>query len=148
MGEIEREEWARRFTEAIRGTLPGHLGVEVMDADLGTARGRLVLERRHLHPGGFAHSATVACLADSVAAWATVTLLGPRQGFSTIEFKTNFFAAVASGVLVAEARALHHGKRTVVLESQVVDHEGRLVALMVVTQAVLDGVGDQEVTDG
>jgi uncharacterized protein (TIGR00369 family) len=127
-----------RFQEAIRGTLPGYLGVEVMDVSPGEARGRLKIRPEHLHPGGFVHSAATACLADSVAAWATVALLDETQGFSTIEFKTNFFTAVASGVLIAEARALHSGKRTVVLESRVVDHESNLIALMVVTQAVLE----------
>ncbi len=135
-----RDEWVERLREALRGTLPGHLGVEVLDVGEGTARGRLPLERRHLHPGGFVHSAAIACLADSVAAWATITVLGGGEGFSTIEFKSNFFSAVSSGTLIAEARVLHRGKRTVVLESQVVDHEGRFIALMVVTQAVLEGV--------
>jgi uncharacterized protein (TIGR00369 family) len=104
----------------------------------------------HLHPGGFVHSGATTTLADSVAAWATITLLDEDQGFSTIEFKTNFFAAVAGGVLIAEARALHRGRRTIVLESRVVDQDSRLVALMVVTQAVLDGVGHptQEERDG
>lgn len=130
-----------RLSEAIRGTLPGHLGVEVLHVGEGEARGRLVLRPHHLHPGGYVHSATTACLADSVAAWATVTLLETDEGFSTIEFKTNFFSPVERGMLVCEARALHRGRRTIVLESQVTDHEGTFIALMVVTQAVLTGVG-------
>lgn len=135
----DREEWVTRIAAALRGTLPGHLGVDVVDVGEGTARGRLIVERRHLHPGGFVHSAAIACLAESVAAWATITLLDEGEGFSTIEFKSNFFTAVDSGTLVAESRALHRGRHNVVLESQVVDHEGRFVALMVVTQTVLDG---------
>lgn len=134
-------DWVARLSEAIRGTLPGHLGVEVLHVGEGEARGRLVLRPHHLHPGGYVHSATTACLADSVAAWATITLLDPEEGFSTIEFKTNFFSAVESGILVCEARALHRGRRTIVLESQVTDHEGTFIALMVVTQAVLTGAG-------
>lgn len=129
---------AERMRQALEGTFPANTGVEVMAVQPGEARGRITIRPRHLHPGGFVHSAVIACLADSVAAWATVALLGPDQGFSTIEFKTNFFMAIGAGVLVAEARALHHGRRTIVLESQVVDQEGKLVALMVVTQAVLD----------
>lgn len=143
MTELTREDWIGRLQQAIEGTLPGHLGCEVLDVSEGAARGRMVVGRHHLHPGGFVHSGATATLADSVAAWATVTLLEEGQGFSNIEFKTNFFSAVSSGVLIAEARALHRGRRTIVLESQVIDQEGRLAALMIVTQAVLEDVGGQ-----
>lgn len=128
-----------RFTKAIRRTLSGHLGCEVLAVGEGQARGRMRVEDRHLHPGGAVHTGAICTLADSVAAWATVTLLGEGEGFSTLEFKTNFFVPVRDGVLIAEARALHRGRGTIVLESRVVDHESTLVALMVVTQAVLQG---------
>lgn len=135
-----------RIADAIKGSLAGHLGCEVLSVGDGEARGRLRVERRHLHPGGFVATGAVCTLADSVAAWATVPLLSPGEGFSTIESKTNFFATVRDGILVAEARALHRGPRTIVLESRVVDHESRLVALMVVTQGVVDA--PTEAADG
>jgi 1,4-dihydroxy-2-naphthoyl-CoA hydrolase len=131
-------ELVERIAEAIKGTLAGHLGCEVLGVSDGEARGRLRIERKHLHPGGYVATGTVCTLAESVAAWATVPLLEAGEGFSTIEFKTNFFTPVHDGILIAEARALHRGPRTIVLESRVIDHESRLVALMLVTQGVID----------
>jgi 1,4-dihydroxy-2-naphthoyl-CoA hydrolase len=57
---------------------------------------------------------------------------------STIESKTNFLGAVRSGTVRARSRPLHIGKTTVVVETDVLDESGRLVARTMQTQAVLD----------
>jgi uncharacterized protein (TIGR00369 family) len=56
---------------------------------------------------------------------------------STIESKTNFLGAVRSGEVRARSRPLHVGKTTVVVETDVLDESGRLVARTMQTQAVL-----------
>jgi uncharacterized protein (TIGR00369 family) len=55
----------------------------------GHARGRIVVDRRHLHPGGYVHGGVWVALADTVAAWGTMRNLPPDHGFTTIELKTN-----------------------------------------------------------
>lgn len=136
-----------QIRDALKGTMPDQLGIEVLDVQHGRAVGRMRVDRRHLHPGGFAHSASIACLADSAAAWATVAMLEEGQGFSTIEFKSNFFTPGKLGdMLVCESVALHAGRSTIVLESKVTDQDGRLVSAMIVTQAVMSR--DKEATDG
>jgi uncharacterized protein (TIGR00369 family) len=91
------------------------------------------------HPGGFAHGGAIAGFGDTVAAWATFPALGDGEIFTTIEFKTNFISAVTEGTLRAEATAIHQGGRTMVIEVRIMadDIEQRLVAVMIVTQAIL-----------
>ncbi len=58
-------------------------------------------------------------------------------GTTTIESKTNFFRAVRSGYVEATARPLHVGRTTVVIETDRFDADGRRVARVTQTQAVL-----------
>ena len=127
------EEIAKRFA----GTFPGELGIEILESARDGARGRLVIEPRHLHPGGFVHAGVWVSLADSVAAWATIPNLGDGHDFSTAELKTNLFGvAVAGDVLEATASPLHVGRRTQVWEVRV-EVAGKLGALFVCTQVIV-----------
>jgi uncharacterized protein (TIGR00369 family) len=58
-------------------------------------------------------------------------------GTSTIESKTNFFRGVKEGTVTATAVPLHRGGSTIVVETELRDDEGRLVAKVTQTQAVL-----------
>ena len=122
-----------------KDSFPGNLGVRVIEASAGHAIGLLDVGPRVKHPGGFAHGGAIAGFGDTVAAWATFPALGSGEIFTTIEFKTNFITAVTDGTLRAEAKQIHKGGRTMVIEVRVTtnDDEQRLVAVMIVTQAIL-----------
>jgi 1,4-dihydroxy-2-naphthoyl-CoA hydrolase len=126
----------------IPGTFPGDLGIEPVEISDDHARGRLVVDRRHLHPGGYVHGGVWTALADTVAAWATFRNIPPGQDFTTIELKLNVFAAGLPGdELVATAVPLHVGRRTAVLRVEVErlrsGEDPRLAAHFAVTQLVL-----------
>ena len=130
---MKPEEVARRLA----GTFPGDLGIEVLETGRDGARGRLVAERRHLHPGGFVHGGVWVSLADTVAAWATIPNLEPGADFSTAEMKTNLFGVAREGdVLEAETLPLHVGRRTQVWEVRIRVGE-KLGALFVCTQVIV-----------
>ncbi|MFA5891524.1 MAG: PaaI family thioesterase [Actinomycetota bacterium] len=122
-----------------RNTFPGMLGVRLTEAKPGYAAGTLEVGPSVLHPGGYAHGGALAGFGDTVAAWATFPALKANETFTTIEFKTNFISGVQGGSLFAEATSIHRGGRTMVLDVRIVtnDQDRRLVAIMVVTQAIL-----------
>jgi uncharacterized protein (TIGR00369 family) len=125
------------FSERIAGTFPGNLGVEVVRIGDDEVHGRLTVDERHLHPGGYVHGGVWVGFADTVAAWGTLRHLPEGYDFTTIELKTNVFAAARPGdVLDAVARPLHVGRRTQAWEVRVLKAE-RLAALFVCTQMVL-----------
>jgi 1,4-dihydroxy-2-naphthoyl-CoA hydrolase len=131
--EFTPEEVSRRLAEFF----PGQLGIEVLETGREGARGRLVAERRHLHPGGFVHGGVWVSLADTVAAWATIPNLEQGRDFSTAEMKTNLFGVAREGdVLEAVATPLHVGRRTQVWEVRI-EVAGKLCALFVCTQVVV-----------
>jgi 1,4-dihydroxy-2-naphthoyl-CoA hydrolase len=129
----------RSFTP---GTFPGDLGIEPLEIEDDHAMGRIVVDRRHLHPGGYVHGGVWTGLADTVAAWATFRNIPPGHDFTTIELKLNVFAAGLPGdELVATAKPLHIGRSTAVLTVAVErlrdGEDPRLAAHFAVTQLVL-----------
>jgi len=119
------------------GTFPGDLGIEPVEIDDDHARGRLVVDRRHLHPGGYVHGGVWVAFADTVAAWGTMRHLPGGHDFTTIELKTNVFAPGRLGdELEGTARPLHVGRRTQAWEVRI-SRGAHLVALFVCTQMVI-----------
>jgi uncharacterized protein (TIGR00369 family) len=77
-------------------------------------------------------------LADSAAAWCAFLNVPRGSATTTIESKINFIRAVRSGHVDAVATPLHVGRTTIVVESELRDHDDRLVAKVMQTQAVID----------
>lgn len=123
--------------ERLAGTFPGNLGIELTEIADEHVRGRMPIDHRHLHPGGFVHAGAWVGFADTLAAWGTLRHLPPNGGFTTIELKVNVLASARDGdVLEAVAAPLHVGSRTHVWQVRVFREE-RLVANFSCTQMVL-----------
>jgi uncharacterized protein (TIGR00369 family) len=87
---------------------------------------------------GVLHGGVIMTLADSAGGGcAFLNLPAGAVGTSTIESKTNFLGAVKAGSITARSSALHVGSTTIVVETEVRDDAGRLVAKVTQTQAVL-----------
>jgi uncharacterized protein (TIGR00369 family) len=121
----------------IAGSFPDQLGVEPTEIGDERCRGRIVVDERHLHPGGLVHGGAWVALADSVGAWQTFRHLPPGHDMTTVEMKLNVFARIGPGEeLIATAEHLHRGRTTHVVEVRV--HSGeRLVANLLLTNFVL-----------
>jgi len=123
--------------ERLAGTFPGDLGVEVVEITDEHIRGRMRVDRRHLHPMGYVHGGAWVAFADTVAAWGTLRHLPEGRGFTTVELKINVLAAAGDGdELTAIGEPLHVGSRTHVWQVRVFRGE-RLAANFVCTQIVL-----------
>jgi uncharacterized protein (TIGR00369 family) len=137
MSQIKPEE-IRSF---IGGSFPGDLGIDPVEIDDDRASGRIVVDRRHLHPGGYVHGGAWAALGDTVAAWATFRQLPPGHDFTTIELKLNVFGSGLDGdELLAVATPLHVGRNTVVIEVKIDrtrNGKTKLAANLIVTQFVI-----------
>ena len=126
------------FREGIQDSFPGDLGIQVVRIEDDEVEGRLEVDRRHLHPGGYVHGGVWVAFADTVAAWGTFRHLEPGQDFTTAELKANVFAAGRVGdVLTAIGRPLHVGRRTQVWEVRIQKEEGRSAAFFTCTQLIL-----------
>ena len=83
------------------------------------------------------HGGALMSLADTLGGVCAFLNLPEGATTATIESKTNFFRAVREGAVTGTSRPLHVGRSFIVVETRLGDDEGRAVALVIQTQAVL-----------
>jgi uncharacterized protein (TIGR00369 family) len=91
---------------------------------------------------GILHGGAIMALADNLGGHATVVNLKPGFATTTIESKTNFFAALPAGDTAhAECTPLHRGRTTMVWQTRITRNDGRLAAVVTQTQLVIEPKG-------
>jgi 1,4-dihydroxy-2-naphthoyl-CoA hydrolase len=130
-------------TEFLRTSMPlcDLLGIEAHELSPDRVVLSLTWRPELCTSGGLLHGGAVMTLADTAgAACAFVNLPDGAAGTSTIESKTNFMRGVReNGTVTATASPLHAGRSTIVVETELRDAGGDLVAKTTQTQAVLNG---------
>lgn len=118
--------------------LPRFLGLTFTAAAADRVVAEIVVRPEHCTTVDTIHGGALMLLADTLGAVGTMLNLREGQSTTTIESKTNFFAASPTGtLLVAEAVPLHRGRRTQVWEIKICHQDGRLAAKVTQTQMVL-----------
>lgn len=115
----------------------GTLGIEWLASARDEVRGRLPYREELTTAGGILHGGAVMALADAAGAICAYLNLPDGASTVTIESKTNFLRAVREGHVDAVARPIHVGRTIILVETDVLDADGRLAARVSQTQAVL-----------
>jgi uncharacterized protein (TIGR00369 family) len=138
-GETDRDKVAEILRRASEVTLPGHMGLELVEIGEGSAVMRCEVKPFHLAPNGYLHAGAVITLADTAAGYGCVgNFPEGATGFTTIELKSNFTGTLVEGVMVAEAKLVHSGRTTQVWDVEVRDEAaGKKMALFRATQMIL-----------
>ena len=115
------------------------LGMKVTHISPERVTAELVMREELNNRFGIMHGGAIMALADNIGGTATMANLKDGQSTTTIESKTNFFAAIPIGdVAKAECTPLHRGRTTMVWQTRVTRGDGRLCALVTQTQLVLN----------
>ncbi len=120
-----------------RGLFPELLGIEFLEAGPERIKAALTVREELCTLPGILHGGAIMAFADTLGGAATMLNLPEGKGTTTLESKTNFFAAGRDGVVRAEATPLHRGRTTMVWQTRVTDASGRLLAQTIQTQMVL-----------
>jgi len=104
------------------------LGIELEQAERGSATLRLNIrdELRQIH--GVMHGGAIATLIDTATAFAIVTLLEDKERFSTVDLMVNYLRPLKEGTATATARVLRAGRRLITVSADVFDDGGNLAA--------------------
>jgi 1,4-dihydroxy-2-naphthoyl-CoA hydrolase len=116
----------------------GELGVDVRAATKDEVRGRLDWRPELCTAGGVLHGGALMALADSIGAICAFLNLPEGANTATIESKTNFFRGVRDRHVDAVAKPLHVGRTSIVVQTDLADADGKPVALVIQTQAILN----------
>jgi uncharacterized protein (TIGR00369 family) len=122
------------YRDAMRGDAPHafplaeQLGFTLVEVEPGRAVVELEVKDHHYNPMGTLHGGVVSTIADTSMGVAHGSMLGEEESSTTIELKINFVRPVWNGKLRATGRVVKHGKTLTLVESDVLDGHGRLVA--------------------
>jgi 1,4-dihydroxy-2-naphthoyl-CoA hydrolase len=114
-----------------------HTGVALTAAGPEETVGTLDWDDHRTTAGAAMHGGAVMTLADSVGAVCAFLNLPPDAMTSTTSSNAVFTRGVRGGTVTATARPLHVGRSTIAVSVEVRDDEGRLVAQVTQSQAVL-----------
>jgi uncharacterized protein (TIGR00369 family) len=105
--------------------------------------GRVVIEfvsgRRHANPMGTLHGGVLCDVADAAMGMAYASTLAEDESFTTLELKINFLRPVWEARLRAVGHVVKGGRTVGLVECDVTDDEGRLVARATSTCLTLRG---------
>lgn len=96
------------------------------------------VDGRFANPTGVVHGGVLMGLADSAMGLTVTGLLGEGKAGTNTDLQMRFLRPTKHGRITATARVVRKGRRTLVLECDVVDEAGRLVARASSTFLVLD----------
>ena len=114
------------------------LGIKMTHISLERVTAELFVKDELNNRFGIMHGGAIMALADNVGGTATTANLKDGQTTTTIESKTNFFAAIPIGDTArAECIPLHRGRTTMVWQTRITRNDGRLCAMVTQTQMVL-----------
>jgi 1,4-dihydroxy-2-naphthoyl-CoA hydrolase len=114
------------------------MGISVVSVEADRVIGELTVREDLCTRPAVLHGGAYMAFADTIGAIATVANLKDGETTTTIESKTNFFAAVPLGDTArAECTPLHKGRTTMVWQTRITRGDGRLCGLVTQTQMVL-----------
>lgn len=117
--------------------LAATLGIEVDSVTPEEVRGRLAWREDLCTSATVLHGGAIMAFADTLGAVCASHNLPPGAMTTTIESKTNFFRAVTGGEIIGVSTPLHVGRRTIVVQTNIEREDGKRVALVTQTQAVI-----------
>ena len=104
------------------------IGFSLSAIEPGRAMIDFTAEARHANPMGTLHGGVLCDIADAAMGMVWAATLGEGETFTTLELKINFLRPVWTGKLTATGRVVQGGRTVGLLECDVVDDQGRLVA--------------------
>jgi uncharacterized protein (TIGR00369 family) len=122
--------WAKLF--------PGLMGIELREAAPERVVAALAVRPDLCTTGGVLHGGAIMAFADTLGAVGTFLNLPGGARTTTIESSTKFLRAAAVGTtVIGECTPFHRGRTTMVWQTAVKSHDGKLCAVVTQTQLVI-----------
>lgn len=123
--------------ENFGGGLPRALGIKMISVSKRKIVAEMPVTPIVLNRNARANGGALMAFADVLGAAGTVMNLPEGYRTTTLESKTNFFAAGVGPMLKAVSRPLHVGRTTNVWETTISNADGTRVAIVTQTQIVI-----------
>lgn len=116
------------------------LGFHLVEVERGRAVFAGTPARGHMNPIGTIHGGYAGTLLDSCMACSVQSTLDKGFGYTTLEYKVHLVRPMteATGLVRAEGRVVHIGRRTGTAEGRIVDAKGAVLAHGTTTCLVME----------
>jgi uncharacterized protein (TIGR00369 family) len=116
------------------------IGMRLVSYDpSGASQFEMDADERHWNPMGTLHGGVLCDLADAAMGFAFASMLAEGESFTTLELKINYLRPVRRDHLTATARVVSRGRTVGLVECEVTEGKGKLVARATSTCLVLRG---------
>jgi uncharacterized protein (TIGR00369 family) len=115
------------------------IGFTARQVDLGLAVMALETTARHANPMGTLHGGVICDVADAAMGIAFATTLEDDETFTTLDLTTKFFKPIWNAQLEASARVVKRTRTLGLIECEITDQTGSLVAKVYSSCMVLRG---------
>lgn len=115
------------------------IGFDLVSVTPGEARIALQATAAHANPMGTLHGGVLCDIADAAMGIAYASNLDDGESFTTLELKINFLKPIWEARLLAVGRVIKQGRTVGLVECDVTDDQGNLVARATSTCLTLRG---------
>jgi len=134
------EELQRVVSGAVDGPpIAKLIGFEFKHIELGTSVMELQAEKRHANPMGTLHGGVICDVADAAMGTALATTLEDDESFTTLDLSTKYWKPIWNERIRATAQVTKRTRSLGMIECEVTDEKGSLVAKVWSTCMVLRG---------
>ncbi len=125
---VKNTESTSRTRQEFPAPIGKLLGLTLIQPEIGRAVVEFDADERYANPMGTLHGGVLCDIADAAMGAAYRSTLTDGESFTTLELKINFLRPVRNAKLRAEAKMIRAGKIVGLVECDIVDNQGRLVA--------------------
>ena len=137
MGLWKRIISPETFAQNHAQTLPGLLGIQLVEVGEDFARATMPVDDRHIQPAGILHGGASVVLAETLGSYCGVMALEAGWTVVGLEINANHLASVAKGDAVeAVCRPLQLGRSVQVWQIEIRRGDGRLTCVSRLTTVV------------
>jgi len=115
------------------------IGFDLVSIEPGIAVIEFEANESHRNPMGTLHGGILCDIADAAMGMAYASNLNEGESFTTLELKINFLKPVWNAPLIATGRVVKQGRTVGMVECDVTDEKGSLVARATSTCMTLRG---------
>ncbi|HEV7397162.1 MAG TPA: PaaI family thioesterase [Pyrinomonadaceae bacterium] len=114
------------------------LGLELIDASIGSATLRLALRPELTQHYGLMHGGAMASLIDTATAFAIVSQAKQEEQFTTVDLTVNYLRPITKGSATCRACVVRAGRRIMTISAEVHDEDHNLAAIALSTYLMLN----------
>ena len=113
-----------------------HIGMELVQFTADGCIMKMRIDTEHSNIYGYAHGGALASLADSTCGLSLATALDADEYTVTQNLNVTYVRPVPPGVLTTRGRIIHRGKTMALLEADIFNESGELVAHALTNHAI------------